>query len=82
MMHKAGTPSQCARQELTTLPRNNHDMECPKPQPGHQVNPIAFKGQRLKCAGPAGSANASVIMAPIQNASSKYLEKRRLSNFF
>jgi len=82
MMHSAGIPSQCACHELLILPRNNHDMECPNPQPGHQVMPIAFSGQRLKCAGPAGLVNANAVSAAIQNISSKYLEKRRLINFF
>lgn len=81
-MHKAGIPSQCACQELLILPRNNHDMECPKPQPGHQVMPTVFSGQRLKWAGPAGSVNARAVNAAIQNMNSKYLEKRRLTNFF
>jgi hypothetical protein len=82
MMHKAGIPNQWACQELLIWPRNSHDMECPKPQPGHQVIPIAFNGQRLKCTGPAGSVNASAVRAAIQNVSSKYLKKRRLTNFF
>ncbi|MDB5144424.1 MAG: hypothetical protein JWQ66_3137 [Mucilaginibacter sp.] len=56
-------------------------MECPKPQPGHQVIPIALRGQRLKCAGPAGSVNASETRATIQNTSSKYFEKIFLINF-
>jgi hypothetical protein len=56
-------------------------MECPKPQPGHQVIPIALSGQRLKCAGPAGSVNASETRAATQNISSKYLEKVFLINF-
>jgi hypothetical protein len=81
-MHNAGIPSQCACHELPMLPRNSQDIECPKPQPGHQVNPTAFSGQRLKCAGPAGLVNASAVRAAIQNISSKYLEKRRLINFF
>lgn len=81
-MPKAGTPNQCACHELLILPRNSHDMECPKPQPGHQVKPKALNGQRLKCAGPAGSVNARETNAAIQNISSKYLEKMRLSNFF
>ena len=81
-MHNAGIPSQCACNDLLILPRNSHDMECPKPQPGHQVMPIAFKGQRLKCADPAGPVNANAVRAAIQNMSSKYLEKRRLTNFF
>jgi hypothetical protein len=82
MMTSAGIPSQCACHELLKLPRNSHDIECPKPQPGHQVIPIAFNGQRLKCADPAGSVKASAMSAAVQNMSSKYLEKRRLSNFF
>ena len=57
-------------------------MECPKPQPGHQVKPIALNGQRLKCAGPAGLVKASEIRAVAQKTSSKYFEKRRLINFF
>jgi len=81
-MHNAGIPSQCACHELPMLPRNNQDIECPKPQPGHQVMPIAFSGQRLKWAGPAGSVNARATSAAIQNKSSKYFEKRRLTNFF
>lgn len=81
-MHRAGIPSQCACHELLILPRNSQDMEWPNPHPGHQLMPIAFSGQRLKCAGPAGSVNASVISAAIQNISSKYFEKRRLTNFF
>ena len=82
MMHSAGIPSQCACHELLILPRNNQDIACPKPQPGHQVNPMAFNGQRLKCAGPEGSVKARATSAAIQNISSKYLEKRRLTNFF
>jgi len=82
MIHNAGTPSQCACHELLILPRNSQDIACPKPQPGHQMMPMAFNGQRLKCAGPAGLVNASAVSAAIQNISSKYLEKRRLINFF
>lgn len=78
MMQSAGIPNQCACHELSILPRNNQDIECPKPQPGHQPMPIALSGQRLKCAGPAGSANASEIRAATQNTNSKYFEKRRL----
>ncbi|MDB5152427.1 MAG: hypothetical protein JWR54_1178 [Mucilaginibacter sp.] len=77
-MQNAGMPSQCAWSELRTLPRNNQEMECPKPQPGHQVIPIALSGQRLKCTGPAGFANASETRAATQNTSSKYFEKNRL----
>ena len=74
-------PSQCAWNELQISPRNNQEMECPKPQPGHQVMPIALSGQRLKCAGPAGSVNASETKAATQNVSSKYFEKSCLLNF-
>jgi hypothetical protein len=75
-------PSQCACHELLMLPRNSQDIECPKPQPGHQVMPIALSGQRLKWAGPTGLVNASAKRAATQNINSKYLEKSLLSNFF
>ena len=75
-------PSQWAWNELRILPRNNHEMECPKPQPGHQVKPIALSGQRLKCAGPAGLVKANTTSAATQKTNSKYFEKRRLINFF
>ena len=78
---RAGIPSQCACHELLILPRNSQDIECPKPQPGHQMMPMALSGQRLKCAGPAGLVNASTIRAATQNVNSKYLENRLLSNF-
>jgi hypothetical protein len=82
MRHSAGIPSQCACQELLILPRNSQDIACPKPQPGHQVIPIALSGHKLKCTGPAGSVKANVIIAATQNVNSKYLEKRCLANFF
>jgi len=81
-MPSAGIPNQCACHDLLILPRNSHDIECPKPQPGHHVKPKALNGQRLKCAGPEGSVNAKAVSAAIQNISSKYLEKRSLTNFF
>ena len=79
-MIKAGMPSQCACHELVILPRNNHEMAWPIPQPGHQVIPIALNGQRLKCADPAGSLKASAMRAATQNVNSKYLKKNRLTN--
>lgn len=80
-MKTAGMPSQCVCQEFEIFPWNNHDMECPKPQPGHQIMPIALSGQRLKWPWPDGSVNASAARAAIQNMSSKYLEKKCLTNF-
>jgi len=41
-----------------------------------------LSGQRLKCAGPAGFVKANAISAATQKISSKYFEKRRLTNFF
>lgn len=56
-------------------------MECPKPQPGHQVMPRALKGHKEKCACPAGLVSAKAIKADIQNSSSEYFKKNRLINF-
>lgn len=50
-------------------------MEWPMPHPGHQVMPMALKGQRLYCPGLAGSLKASAISAAAQNTSSEYFEK-------
>ena len=55
-------------------------MECPRPQPGHQVMPISFNGHNEKCDWSVGLAMAKAISAAIQNASSKYLWKTVLIN--
>ena len=75
-------PNQCAWNELRILPRNTQEIEWPKPHPGHQVKPIAFNGQRLKCAGPTGFVKARATIAATQKTNSKYFENRRLINFF
>ena len=82
MMQSAGIPNQCACQELAILPRNNHEIEWPRPQPGHQAMPSALSGHKLKWIGPAGLVTASAIKAAIQNINSKNLEKKDLINFF
>jgi hypothetical protein len=46
-------------------------MECPKPQPGHQVIPINFKGHNVKCDVACGEVNARHSIAVIQKMSSK-----------
>jgi len=80
-MAAAGMPSQCAWNALLILPWNNQEMECPKPQPGHQVIPRSLSGHNEKWTGPDGSVNASETMAAIQNKSSKYFKKNCLINF-
>lgn len=47
MIISEGTPNQCAWKELRTSPCNKKAIECPNPQPGHQVIPISFKGHKV-----------------------------------
>jgi hypothetical protein len=56
-------------------------MECPSPQPGHQVSPRAFNGHKEKCNWPDGLIKARQAKPQTQNASSKYLSKNVLINF-
>jgi len=56
-------------------------MECPRPQPGHHVKPIALRGHRLKCAGSAGFAKANDANAATQNVNSKYFENSLVVRF-
>ncbi len=56
-------------------------MECPSPQPGHQVKPNSFSGHNVKCVVPTGLVSAKATNPAIQNASSKYLSKSCLINF-
>jgi len=78
---KAGTPSQCALNELRISPRNKKEIACPKPQPGHQVIPSSLNGHSVKCVSPFGLVTANAISAAIQKTSSKYLKKFDLINF-
>jgi len=55
-------------------------MECPKPQPGHHVIPISFKGHKVKCDPATGLVKARHNIAAIQKMSSKYFEKSFLIN--
>lgn len=55
-------------------------MECPKPQPGHQVMPICFNGHNEKCDSAPGAVKAKDTIAAIQKNSSKYFEKSFLIN--
>jgi len=56
-------------------------MECPSPQPGHQVMPISFKGHRIKCVAAEGLLMPKAINAAIQKVNSKYFRKKVLINF-
>jgi hypothetical protein len=56
-------------------------MECPSPQPGHQVMPSNFNGHKVKCDVACGEVKARHNIAVIQKASSKYFEKSCLINF-
>ena len=56
-------------------------MECPSPQPGHQVMPISFKGHKVKCVAAEGSLMPKAINAAIQKVNSKYFRKKVLINF-
>lgn len=48
-------------------------MLCPKPQPGHQVMPIAFKGHKEKWGAAVGLQMAKASNPPSKKANSKYL---------
>jgi len=56
-------------------------MECPKPQPGHQLKPNNFKGQSVKCFSAVGFAMAKAESPATQKTSSKYFEINCLINF-
>ncbi len=43
----AGIPTQWASKELLTSPCNKKAIECPRPQPGHQVMPINLNGHKV-----------------------------------
>lgn len=55
-------------------------MACPRPQPGHQEMPMAFKGHKLKWLLPTGLVKARQVKATIQNINSKYRLKSFLIN--
>lgn len=55
-------------------------MECPSPQPGHQVIPSILSGHSEKWDALPGFVNASEVNAATQNASSKYLRNAILIN--
>ena len=55
-------------------------MECPNPQPGHQVIPTNFNGHKEKCDSDPGAVKARHNIAAIQKTSSKYMEKSFLIN--
>ncbi len=65
-------PSQWAWNELRISPWNKNEIECPSPQPGHQLKPISFKGHKVKCVWLAGLVKARQVSPATQNASSKY----------
>lgn len=47
IMGTAKIPKGCASKDAATLPCKSHEMECPKPQPGQNVNPKYLNKQRL-----------------------------------
>jgi len=47
-------------------------MECPSPQPGHQLKPISFSGHSVKCVACEGWLTASAMIAATQKTNSKY----------
>jgi len=56
-------------------------MECPRPQPGHQVMPIILNGHNEKWDCSVGLVSANETMAATQKANSKYFLKAVLINF-
>lgn len=42
----ANIPSGCALNDAENSPLNNQATECPKPQPGQNPSPVAFKGHK------------------------------------
>lgn len=56
----ANIPRGCALNEAEKSPLNNQAIECPKPQPGQNPSPVAFKGQILACPSTGDIAAISV----------------------
>jgi hypothetical protein len=77
----AGIPNQWAWNEFRKSPWSKKTIECPKPQPGHQLMPINFNGHSVKCVACEGWLIPSAMSAVIQKVNSKYFKKNVLINF-